>query len=42
MYDWSTPVKYAIMSACIALCIVAYTLMGWGFIGLATLVLGLL
>ena len=42
MYDWPTPVKYAVMSVCITLCIVAYTMMGWGFMGLATLVLGLL
>jgi hypothetical protein len=42
MYDWPTPVKYAVMSACIMLCTVAYTVMGRGIIGLATLVLGLL
>ena len=42
MYDWPTPVKYAVMSACIMLCIVAYTVMGRGIMGLATLILGLL
>ena len=40
MYDWPTPVKYAVTSACIMLCIIAYTVMGWGLIGLATLILG--
>jgi hypothetical protein len=40
MYDWPTPVKYAVTSACIILCIIAYTVMGWGLIGLATLILG--
>jgi hypothetical protein len=42
MYDWPTPVKYAVMSACTMVCIVAYMVMGWGFMGLATLVLGFL
>ncbi len=42
MYDWPKPVKYAVMSACITLCIIAYALMAWGIMGLATLLLGLL
>ena len=42
MYDWPRPIKYAVMSVSIMLCIVAYTVMGRGFMGLATLVLGLL
>jgi len=42
MYNWPTPVKYAVMSACVMLCIIAYALMAWGIMGLATLVLELL
>ncbi|GAB4549325.1 MAG: hypothetical protein Kow0063_44200 [Anaerolineae bacterium] len=41
MYDWPRPVKWAIMSACIILCLVFYTAMAGGIISLASLVLGL-
>jgi hypothetical protein len=42
MYDWPRPIKYAIMSACVMLCIIVYTAMASGIISLATLVLGLM
>ena len=41
MYDWPRPIKYAIMSVCVTLCIIVYTAMASGIISLATLVLGL-
>jgi hypothetical protein len=42
MYDWPSPVKRVILSACIVLCIIAYTAMAAGVVGLTTLLLGLL
>ena len=41
MYDWPRPIKYAIVSVCVILCVIAYTIMASGIISLATLVLGL-
>ena len=41
MYTWPTPVKRAILSACILCCIVAYAAMVTAILSLATLVLGL-
>jgi hypothetical protein len=42
MYDWPRPIKYALMSACVILCIIVYAIMASGMIELATLVLGVL
>ena len=42
MYRWPRPIKYALMSACVILCIIVYAIMASGLIGLATLVLGIL
>jgi hypothetical protein len=42
MYDWPRPIKHAIMSVCVILCILLYAAMASGLIGLATLVLGVL
>jgi hypothetical protein len=41
MYTWPRPIKYAIISVCVLLCIIAYTAMASGIISLATLVLDL-
>lgn len=42
MHAWPTPVKQFVLGVCIMLCIIAYVVMAAGFVGLATLVLGLL
>ncbi len=42
MHAWPTPVKRAVLGACIMLCIIAYAVMAAGIIGVATLILGLL
>jgi hypothetical protein len=42
MYDWPRPIKYALMSACVILCVIVYAAMASGLIGSATLVLGIL
>jgi hypothetical protein len=42
MHAWPTPVKRFVLGVCIMLCIIAYVVMAAGFVGLATLVLGLL
>jgi hypothetical protein len=42
MYAWPVSVKRVILGLCIILCIAAYIAMATGFIGLATLVLGVL
>jgi hypothetical protein len=42
MYYWPRPIKYAIMSVSVILCVIAYAMMASGLIGLATLVLGVL
>ena len=42
MYRWPRPIKAALMSACVILCIIIYAIMASGMIALATLVLGIL
>ena len=42
MYDWPRPIKYALTSACVILCIIVYAIMASGMIELATLVLAVL
>lgn len=41
MYYWPMPIKCAVMSTCIILCIIVYAAMAGGIIGLASLVLSL-
>jgi hypothetical protein len=42
MYTWPVPVKRVVLGLSFLLCIGAYIAMATGFIGLATLVLGVL
>jgi hypothetical protein len=42
MYDWPRPIKVAIMSVSVILCVIAYAIMVSGMIGLTTLVLATL
>ena len=42
MYEWPRPIKVAIMSVSVILCVIAYAIMASGLIGLATLILGYL